>query len=297
MALTTIQKLDPTRLAPGATARMVDAGTTRLYCVEAGKGRPVVLVGGWPQSLYCWRHVLPVLARTYRVIALDPPGLGDSEKPAPAYDMEAVAANVHAALDTLCVDVHDFVGFDIGMWIGYPFAMQRPERVRTLTLIDARIPGLVPWAPMSPASAVTSWHFPFNSLPELPELLIEGRERAFLAWLFRSRTPTPGIFDEAALDEYERVYCGRTAIASAVGYYRAIEASSRQIAVRLDGPKLAMPILAIAAGLGVGKTMTSALESIGTDVRAVIMDGCGHYVPEEAPQRLLDVLAPLLSRG
>ncbi len=109
-------------------------------------------------------------------------------------------------------------------------------------------------------------------------------------WRGRSRTPTPGVFDEAALDEYERVYRGRTSIASAVGYYRAIEASSRQIAVRLDGAKLAMPILAIAAGLGVGKAMTNAVESIGTDVRSVIMEGCGHYVPEKAPQRLLDVL-------
>ena len=293
--MTTLEKLDPMRLAPGATARMVQAGTTRLYCVEAGQGRPVVLVGGWPQSIYCWRHVLPVLARTHRVIALDPPGLGDSEKPAPAYDMEAVAANIHAALDTLCVDVHDFVGFDIGMWIGYPFAAQRPERVRTLTLMDARIPGLVPWTLMNPASAITSWHFPFNALPELPELLIEGREREFLAWLFRSRTPTPGVFDDAALDEYARVYRGRAAIASAVGYYRAIEATSRQTAARLDGPKLAMPILGIAAGLGIGKAMTSALETIGMDVRGVIFDGCGHYIPEEAPQRLLDALGPLLA--
>ena len=295
--MTTVEKLDPTRLAPGATARMVEAGTTRLYCVEAGQGRPVVLVGGWPQSIYCWRHVLPLLARMHRVLALDPPGLGDSEKPAPAYDMEAVAANVHAALDTLRVDVHDFVGFDIGMWIGYPFAAQRPDRVRTLTLVDARIPGLVPWAPMNPASAITSWHFSFNALPELPELLIEGREREFLAWLFRSRTPTPGVFDEAALDEHARVYRGRASIASALGYYRAIEATSRQIATRRDGPKLQMPILAVAASLGVGKTMTSALESIGTDVHALVIDGCGHYVPEEAPQRLLGALGPLLAGG
>ena len=148
---------------------------------------------------------------------------------------------------------------------------------------------------MNPASANMSWHFSFNALPELPELLIEGREREFLAWLFRSRTPTPDVFDEAALDEYARVYRGHAAIASALGYYRAIEATSRQISARLDGQKLQMPILAIAADLGIGKTMTGALESIGTDVRQVIIEDCGHYVPEEAPQRLLDLLAPLLA--
>jgi len=245
--------------------------------------------------MYCWRHVVPLLAQTHRVIALDPPGLGDSEKPAPAYDMEAVAANLHAALDTLGVDVHEFVGFDIGMWVGYPFAAQRPQRVRTLTLVDARIPGLIPWAPMNPASAIMSWHLSFNAQPGLAELLIEGREREFLAWLFRSRTPTPGVFDEAALDEYARVYRGRAAIASAVGYYRAIDATSRQIAARRDGPMLRMPILSVAASLGVGNIMTSALESIGADVRGLLIDGCGHYVPEEAPQRLLDALGPLLA--
>ena len=69
--MTAVENLEPTRLAPGATAHMVQAGTTRLYCVETGQGRPVVLVGGWPQSIYCWRHVLPVLARAHRVIALD----------------------------------------------------------------------------------------------------------------------------------------------------------------------------------------------------------------------------------
>ena len=93
------------------------------------------------------------------------------------------------------------------------------------------------------------------------------------------------------------MYRGRAAIGSALGYYRAIEATSRQIATRRHGPQLQMPILAIAAGLGVGKTMTSALESIGRDVRSNIIEGCGHYIPEEAPQRLLDALGPLLAGG
>ena len=92
------------------------------------------------------RHSLfaPLAAR-YRVIALDPPGLGDSAKPAPCYDIEGVARIVWSAVDALAIDRLDIVGFDIGMWLGYPMALQQAARVRSLTLIDAVIPGLVPW--------------------------------------------------------------------------------------------------------------------------------------------------------
>jgi pimeloyl-ACP methyl ester carboxylesterase len=284
-----------TRLAPGAQIRALEAGGATLHCVEVGSGRPLVLVGGWPQSVHCWRRVLVPLSRHYRVVAIDPPGLGDSAKPAPAYDVESAARIIAAALDRLELPRLDLVGFDIGMWIAYPLALHHPKRFRTLTLMDARIPGLVPWPPFNPKGAILSWHFAFNTLPELPEILMEGREREFLAWLFASRTPTPGVFADADLDEYARVYRGKAAIASAVGYYRALPQTIAQVEVLKQGPKLAMPVLAIAAEAGVGPAMIDAVRSVADDVRGIVIERCGHYLPEEAPERLLRELETFLA--
>jgi pimeloyl-ACP methyl ester carboxylesterase len=283
------------QLPKDAVTGTVEAGGTTLYYATVGKGRPVVLIGGWPQSLHCWRKMLEPLARNYKVIAIDPPGLGDSAKPAPAYDIESVARTIGVAIDRLGLQSFDFVGFDIGMWIGYPLALQRSQQVHTLTLIDARIPGLVPFPPFNPRGALVSWHFAFNMLPELPEILLEGREREFLAWLFKSRTPTSGVFSEADVDEYARVYRGKTAIASALGYYRALPETIAEVERLKQGPKLAMPVLAIAGDHGVGATMADALKSVSDRTRGVVVENCGHYVPEEAPDRLLKELREFLA--
>jgi pimeloyl-ACP methyl ester carboxylesterase len=287
---------DPSRLFPSARARLLPAGNTTLYCVEAGAGRPVVLVGGWPQSVHVWRHVFARLTNHHHVIAIDPPGLGDSAKPAPAYDIKSIATNVWAAIDSLRLDSIDFIGFDLGMWIGYPLALAQPQRVRTLTLIDAVIPGLVPWPPFSPPAANRTWHFAFNMLPELPEMLIEGREREFLAWLFRSRTPTQGVFNDEDLDEFARVYRGRAAIASAVGYYRALPQTMQQVGELMHSGMLTMPVLAVAGSVGVGPSMVEAVKRIAANTTGLVIEGCGHYVPEEAPGPLLDALDPFLAR-
>jgi len=287
---------DAKRLDPSATGGMVTAGDTRLHYVMAGRGRPVVLVGGWPQSVHVWRHQFATLAKQFQVIAIDPPGLGDSDKPAPRYDIDGVARTMWQAVDALGLHEIDFVGFDIGMWIGCPFALQQPARVRTLTLIDAVIPGLVPWPPFHPAAANRTWHFAFNMLPGLAETLIEGRERAFLQWLFESRTPTPGVFSEADLDEFARVYQGRAAIASAVGYYRALPETIAQVERIVQSPRLSMPVLAIAGSAGVGPSMIDAVKRIADNVTGQVVEGCGHYVPEEAPDVVLQRLIAHLGR-
>ena len=98
--------------------RKVAARGIDIHCVEGGSGAPVLLVAGWPQSWYAWRHVMPLLADNHRVIAIDPPGLGDSGRPR-AYDTASVADCFSALLDALALDRVDFVGHDIGAWLGY----------------------------------------------------------------------------------------------------------------------------------------------------------------------------------
>ena len=261
-----------------AVARDID-----IHYVEGGSGAPVLLVPGWPQSWYAWRHVMPALADNYRVIAIDPPGLGGSGRPT-AYDTATIAAYVDAFLGTLKLDRFDFVGHDIGAWIGYAYAARHPAKVRRLALIDAAIPGIAPADAfaLTPERISKTWHFYFNALADLPEALVAGRERLYLAWLFNSRSTNKAAIDPSAITEYTRVYAAPGAMQSGFAYYRAIFASMEQNRSAAAN-KLQMPVLAMGGAQWMGPLMRKMVAPIAENLRVEIVADCGHFVPEEAP--------------
>lgn len=271
------------------TVRNID-----LHYVEGGRGAPVLLVPGWPQSWYAWRHVMPSLANDYHVIAIDPPGLGESGRPA-SYDTANIALCIDALLDALKLDGVDFIGHDIGAWIGYAYAARYARKVRRLVLIDAAIPGIAPadaYA-LTPERVSKTWHFYFNALPELPEALVAGRERMFLSWLFRARSANAAAIDAAARDEYTRVYSAPGAMQSGFEYYRAIFdsiAQNRDTAAQ----KLSMPVLAIGGAQWLGPLMQKMVEPVAEKLRTEIISGSGHFVPEEAPETVIRLLREFL---
>lgn len=276
---------------PGFARRFVTARGARFHVVEGGAGPPVMLVGGWPQSWYCWRHVMPRLAGQRRVIAVDPPGLGESDPP-PAGDTASVAASFAALIETLALGPVPFIGYDIGAWIGYALAARHPAAVERLALIDAAIPGITPpeGYALTPAQAARTWHFYFNAQPDLPEALIVGRERVFLEWLFRARSANRAGIEPDAVDEYVRLYSRPDAWRHGLMYYRAIFDTAAQNRATATA-KLAQPVLGVGGGEWLGELMKRAIEPVCADLRFEVIPGCGHFVPEEAPERLAALLA------
>lgn len=184
----------------------------KLNYVEGGEGAPVLLVPGWPQSWYAWRYVMPHLAAAgRRVIAVDPRGYGDSDRPAAGYDLKTVAAEMHGfaeAVGLLSEGGFDLAGHDIGTWISYAYAADWPGDVKRLALFDGAIPGVTPPPPAGIPTAeqnIKTWHFAFNRLDDLPELLLRGREREFLTWFFTTKAVRPWTIGPADLDEYVRI--------------------------------------------------------------------------------------------
>jgi pimeloyl-ACP methyl ester carboxylesterase len=277
-----------------AKRQWIDAAGTRIHTISAGAGAAVVLIAGWPQSLWAWRRVFPGLAEHYRVIALDLPGMGDSAIPAPAYDVNSVADMLHAALQTLGVRACFLVGHDIGAWVSYPFAARYGDCVEKLVLMDAVIPGVVPMLPITPHNAVLAWHFGFNAIAELPEALTAGRERLFLGWFFKHRAWVKSAFSDADLDEYERAYTRAGAMTSGFDYYRAMGVSAEQNRAHA-ATKLKMPVLVVGGASGVGARMVEALLPLCENARGVVFDECGHYIPEEAAPRLVPLLEDFFS--
>jgi len=290
-----VSPFDPVSFGKVFTHREARIRDINLHFVEGGRGAPVLLVPGWPQSWYAWRGVMPALAHSHRVIAIDPPGLGHSGKPH-NYDTGAIALYIDALLDALGLERIDFVGHDIGAWIGYAYAARYAGKVRTLTLIDAAIPGIAPadaYA-LTPERINKTWHFYFNALPDLPEALTAGRERLYLSWLFNARSTNKAAIDEAALDEYTRIYAAPGAMRSGFEYYRAMFTSiaqNRATAAR----KLSMPVLAIGGEQWLGALMQKMVEPVATQLRAEVIPGTGHFVPEEAPEAVMRLLQEFLN--
>ncbi|WP_083444543.1 alpha/beta fold hydrolase [Herbaspirillum rhizosphaerae] len=263
----------------------------RLHYVEGGSGAPILLIPGWPQSWYAWRLVMPLLAAGgRRVIAIDPRGMGDSDKPASGYDLKTVAADLHAFADALGLldkGALDVAGHDIGTWIAHAYAADWPDDIRRLALFDAALPGITPPPPAGIPTAeanTRTWHFAFNRLDDLPEILLQGHERAFLSYLFHTKADNRWAIAPADLDEYERVFSAPGAVRAALSYYRVAFSPEglAQSRNRTEKP-LTMPILACGAVHGVKDMLFNTVRGIAADVRGSVMENCGHYMPEEAP--------------
>jgi microsomal epoxide hydrolase len=224
------------------------------------------------------------------VVAVDPPGMGDSDRPPDGYDTGAVADRMRDLVDALGWQRFHLVVHDIGCWIGYPFAARQDGRVRKLVMVDAAVPGIIPSDAYAfqPERIHKNWHFAFNALPDLPETLIAGREREFLSWLFHAKTRNPAAIEPAALDEYVRCYAAPGGQRGGLGYYRAIFDDIQQNRAHATGKKLAMPVLAVGGADGLGVLMEQMMRNVADDVTGVVVPECGHYIPEEAPAFLAE---------
>lgn len=274
----------------------------KIHYVEGGHGAPVLLIPGWPESWYAWRLVMPALvASGHRVIAIDPRGLGDSSHPGTGYDTRTVAAELHQfiAATGLARDAKvDIIGHDVGAWIAYALAADWPGDVRRLTVMEAALPGITPPAPVgipSDSANTRTWHFAFNRLDDLPEILVQGHERAYLTWIFQQKANRSWVFTPEVMDEYVRVYTQPGGARAAFSYYRDAfsKAGLMQNAERAQH-KLTMPVLAIGGQFSVGDGMANTMKGVATDVSGKQLEGCGHFVLEECPEAVTGALLNFL---
>src|SRR3712207_4638399 len=181
------------------TNRYIDTGELRQHAVVGGDGPPLLLVHGWPENWYAWRHVMPALARDFEVIAVDQRGIGLTDKPRDGYDSATLAGDLVALMDVLGHRRFAAVGHDTGYIVCYALAADHPERVDRVAL--AEIPG--PPEPSHspplflPASVNNRiWHIAFNRVDDpLTETLVRGHEDVLLGYEFAVQGGARGLPD------------------------------------------------------------------------------------------------------
>lgn len=279
------------------TSRLMEVNGLRLHAVTGGNGPALLLIGGWPQTWYAWREVMPALARQHTVVAVDSRGAGLSDKPDDGYDAGTLSADLVALMAAFGHDRFDVVGHDIGTWTGYALAADHPARVDRLAILEALIPGLTPSPPFFGPAAVNLklWQFGFNQLTDLNEELVQGRERLFFGWQFATKAATPDAIPAYAVDVYvDAITADPRALRASFAYYQALDETIAQNEQR-SKTRLKLPVLALGGALWSGATTAQTMRLAADDVTGVVLDDCGHYPAEEQPARFVEILEDFLA--
>ena len=280
---------------------------TRLHYVSAGvDGSPILLVHGFPETWWAFHEVIPLLAATHRVYAVDLRGFGDSAaigavesvEGAP-YPSVTAAEDLHQLIEHLGVGPVHLTGQDISGAAVVRLAAAHPQDVRSLTAVEMGLAGYGLEA-LGDVTRGGSWHIGVLAAPGIPELLLAGRARELLGdWAFPAMTAVPGAVREADVDEFTRSYSRPGGWRGATALYRSMLTEGDDLRRLLEATPVAVPVLAIGAGGGpfthatMRQVVSGALESIQ-------LDGVGHYVALEAPAALaatIDAFVTVVDAG
>ncbi|QBD80169.1 alpha/beta hydrolase [Ktedonosporobacter rubrisoli] len=270
----------------GFTSHVQKAGAINMHYVEGGSGKIVLLLHGWPATWRVWRKVMPELAKHYHVVAIDLPGLGDSEPSQAGYDKASIAQLIHTLLHASWPQRIYLVGHDIGAAVAYAYARQFPEDVEKLVVMDDPLPGLKDWDTVR--EKWPRWHFAFHSLPNLPEQLVSGKEYIYLSWFYHNAYQKAAISEED-ISLYVAKYANPSSLHAGFEYYRAFERDALDNAS--NKPLLKMPILAIGGEHSAWKSILyEQLQDHASSLQGAVVPACGHFIPEEQPEWVIEQL-------
>jgi pimeloyl-ACP methyl ester carboxylesterase len=253
-----------------------------MHYVIGGKGDPVVLLHGWPQTWYEWRHIITqLITNNYTVIAPDMRGLGDSEKPHTGYDTKTVAEDIYQLIKKLGFSKIYLVAHDLGGPVAYSYAAAHSQDVRKMIILDTLLPGfgLEEAGNFSPNGL---WHFSFHAVRDLPEKLIDGKEDVYLNWFYDYGSYNQFAITSKDREEYIKQYSKPGAIRAGFEYYRAIFEDAEQNK-EYAKKKLDMPILTIGGETGLGNLTTTSFQKVATNVTGITLPNTGHFIAEERP--------------
>jgi pimeloyl-ACP methyl ester carboxylesterase len=266
---------------PGVRHDYVDAGGLRTHVALAGPADapPVLLVHGWPQNWWTWRHVIPTLAEQFRVIAPDLRGHGWSEAPATGYEKEQLASDMLAVLDALAFERARWIGHDWGGWTGFLAALRERERIERMLVLC--IPH--PWVKRDPRrlAVLLSYQGPI-SLPILGPLVAGLMVRTVLQ---------AGRGHDRLKPWEVALFAEHIQPAVTVAMYRTFLVREM---VRLARGRYASATLEVPTTLMLGradavtKGTASAPVKDQPQLHVEVLDGVAHWVPEQRPQAIID---------
>jgi pimeloyl-ACP methyl ester carboxylesterase len=258
-----------------------------LGALSAGDAkRPaLLLLHGWPQCSRVYDLVIEELARDHFVLAFDLPGVGESRGAPPSAEKTVLAGLILGAAERAGARSPLMVGFDVGGMIAYAAARDHGRRISGAVVMNTVIPGLDPWSQLMGDSRI--WHFAFHAIPELPETLVQGHQRAYFDFFVNALAGRREAIGEDYREAFARAYERPQALKAGFDWYRAMAADLEH---NLRPKDFDTPILCL-RGDADGRTpddYVAGMRTMGAQhVAGGVLHGSGEFSPLEVPQAFI----------
>jgi haloacetate dehalogenase len=284
---------------PGFEYRKIRTAGAEINAAIAGRGAPLLLLHGYPETHRMWHKVAPALAEDFSVVCADLRGYGESSKPQGLTDHSNYSKRemAHDMLDVMKVLGHrEFMvaGHDRGGRVAYRLALDQPAAVKRLALLDiVSTKAVYEERSMALATAYFHWYFLIQPHP-LPETLIGHDPALWLDTTFKKLATDPNVFGDSTIAEYRRTFGTVDGIHATCEDYRAgatVDLANDRADVAA-GRKIECPTLILWGARSVVGRIFSPLESwrdLVSSPAGHAVD-CGHFIPEEKPEETLRAL-------
>lgn len=263
----------------------VVANGVRFHYAAQGDGPMVLMVHGFPERWFSWRHQIPALAAAgYRVVAPDLRGYGLSDKPADGYEITNLARDLAGIIAALGEDTATVIGHDWGAALTWEVASRHPGRVSRYAALNCPHPAVMRDALLGSGSQLRkSWYMFMFNLPWLPERLVSRDNAAAIGRLFRTMAVDPTRFTPEVIAQYRESASTPEKVAPMLAYYRAVVRSA--LAVE-PYPKLEQPGLLLWAEEDkvLGTELLAPHSRYARDLRIERIPRCGHFLQQEQPE-------------
>ena len=279
------------KVPAGFTEHYADINGVKLHYYIGGKGSAVVLLHGYAETGHMWIPIMPLLAKNHTVIVPDLRGAGDSSKPESGYDKKNMAVDMHALVVSLGFKRAEVVGHDIGLMVAYAYAAQFPQETDRLVLMDAFLPGIGDWKNVWLMRDL--WHFHFHG--EVPLALVKGRERTYFEHFWNDFAADPKhSVPEADRRFYAKEYAKSGGMRAGFEYFKNFERDAKDFA-ELGATPLPMPVLVLTGEKASGNFLIEQAKLVATNVQGQVVTGSGHWLMEEAPDKVIPALTTFLN--
>jgi len=277
--------------AQGAGPIDFKAEAQKIAFDKIGQGEKVLLISGFPQTRQSWNKLIPLLSQKYQLIPADLPSFGDSGiLPGPA-TTENAGRVFHEFVAGQGAPLH-VVAHDFGAWVAYSWALLFEQDFKSLTLIDAGIPGVTLTNDIELSDYKRKWNFIFQMLPDLPAEIIKGKEDIYVGWWFKNKVYKPGAIPPEDVSAYVRAYAREGRMDAAFDYCRNI-LEDMEFNKQQFKRKLPIRLLAVGGDHAI-PNMGDALQPYFESVTSAVIANSGHFVPEEQPEALARALVAFL---